>query len=233
MNKTENLNLNKYDPILDAKEPFSISDGLNANWDIIDSELVKKSGDTMTNTLKFDTSELKSIVINTDKVIGQANENLSDIEFRLDNIGIGMLRAVKSTSGTKSLQLIVKDSSGNNVTQLTVGSNVDGTSFYTTAPACSGTNSIVTTLGLSKSSNGYVKFGNGVILQWGDYSVTSGSSVQITLPTAFSSVNSYKFVCTDGGSARVAMGFTRNSSTKVTLWAAGSGNGGCWLAMGY
>lgn len=39
MNKTENLNLNKYDPILDAKEPFSISDGLNANWDIIDSSI--------------------------------------------------------------------------------------------------------------------------------------------------------------------------------------------------
>ena len=36
MNQTENLKLNKYDPIADAKQPFSISDGLNANWDIID-----------------------------------------------------------------------------------------------------------------------------------------------------------------------------------------------------
>lgn len=36
MNQTENLKLNKYDLISDAKQPFSISDGLNANWDIID-----------------------------------------------------------------------------------------------------------------------------------------------------------------------------------------------------
>lgn len=36
MNQTENLKLNKYDLISDAKQPFSISDALNANWDIID-----------------------------------------------------------------------------------------------------------------------------------------------------------------------------------------------------
>ena len=42
MNQTENLKLNKYDPITDAKQPFSISDGLNANWDVIDENLVKK-----------------------------------------------------------------------------------------------------------------------------------------------------------------------------------------------
>lgn len=37
MEKTPNLKLNKYDPVVDAKEPFSIELALNENWDILDS----------------------------------------------------------------------------------------------------------------------------------------------------------------------------------------------------
>ena len=33
---TENLKLFKYDPIMDAKQVFSITDALNYNWDILD-----------------------------------------------------------------------------------------------------------------------------------------------------------------------------------------------------
>ena len=53
MNQTENLKLNKYDPIADAKQPFSISDGLNANWDIIDAahEELKTYTDTNIETI--------------------------------------------------------------------------------------------------------------------------------------------------------------------------------------
>ena len=60
MNQTENLKLNKYDPITDAKQPFSISDGLNANWDIIDAahEELKTYTDTNIETINKTISSL-------------------------------------------------------------------------------------------------------------------------------------------------------------------------------
>ena len=229
MNQTENLKLNKYDPIADAKEPFSISDGLNANWDIIDSELVKNKNGSASNLVLTGQPALKIV---TDNNVGSQGENLGDIYFTYQGVRLGMLRA-RNFNGIRNLDLTVMDENEAFRSTLSLQTSSDGSTTAIKAPASSVAGSICTTASLSKSSNGYVKFGNGVILQWGEYSITSGSSVQITLPTAFSSATSYKFVCTDGGSARVAMGFTRNSSTKVTLWAAGSGNGGCWLAMGY
>ena len=47
------------------------------------------------------------------------------------------------------------------------------------------THSIVTTTGIQKAANGYVKFGNGIILQWGNTS----STATVTLPTAFTTTN--------------------------------------------
>ena len=61
----------------------------------------------------------------------------------------------------------------------------DGT---TTCPASSVENSIVTTTGIAKSPNGFVKLGNGVILQWGSATPSSGSGT-ITFPTPFAGMS--------------------------------------------
>ena len=47
---TSNLKLFKYDVVEDAKQPFSIERALNDNWDLLDSKVVRKTGDTMTGT---------------------------------------------------------------------------------------------------------------------------------------------------------------------------------------
>lgn len=47
---TSNLKLFKYDVVKDAKQPFSIERALNDNWDLLDSKVVRKTGDTMTGT---------------------------------------------------------------------------------------------------------------------------------------------------------------------------------------
>lgn len=229
MNQTENLKLNKYDPIADAKQPFSISDGLNANWDIIDSELVKKQNGS---AYKLTLTGAPALQMVMDNNIGATGELLGDIHFTYQGIRVGMIRA-RNKDDVRNLDLTVMDETGAFKSTLSLQTSQNGSYTAIKAPASDIAGSICTTGSLSKSSNGYVKFGNGIILQWGKYYVTSGSSVQITLPTAFSSTTSYGFVCTDGGSARVAMGFTRNSSTKVTIYAANSGNGGDWIAIGY
>jgi hypothetical protein len=76
------------------------------------------------------------------------------------------------------------------LTSLQVGYKSDGTA-YTYAPACSATNSILTTTGISKAANGYVKLGNGIIIQWGSLTTSTNTSYTITLPVAFSNT-SYK-----------------------------------------
>lgn len=67
-----------------------------------------------------------------------------------------------------------------------VGAITDGTDCWSFAPPSDKLNSIVTTEGISKSSSGYVKFGNGLIIQW-LYNVQTPSTV--TLPTPFTSTN--------------------------------------------
>lgn len=50
--------------------------------------------------------------------------------------------------------------------------------------------SVITTTGIQKAGNGYLRMGNGIIIQWGQM---SASSTQITFPIAFSNTN-YQFV---------------------------------------
>ena len=48
---TKNLNLFKYNTVEDADKAFSINEALNNNWDKLDTQCLKKSGDTMTGNL--------------------------------------------------------------------------------------------------------------------------------------------------------------------------------------
>ncbi len=67
----------------------------------------------------------------------------------------------------------------------------------TACPSSDATNSILTTTGISKSSTGgYVKLGNGIIIQWGRTSeATASSSRTITYPTAFTTAPQNVQVC--------------------------------------
>lgn len=51
--------------------------------------------------------------------------------------------------------------------------------------------SVLTTNSINKSANGYVKLGNGIIIQWGEYAISTGGTSTITFPIPFSSSNSY------------------------------------------
>ena len=156
-----------------------------------------------------------------------------------DTHALGSFQVCRATDG--SVLAIMRafqntaDSTANNTIGVRKYSN--GT-VNTYAPACSNNNSIVTTTGLSKAINGYVKLGNGIIVQWGDHSTTSAGASTITFPTAFSD-NNYSIVFT-----RVSAPSTTNESgsyyfrgrttTSVGVYKTNNSTQAMmWIAIGY
>ena len=166
----------------------------------VDSGLVHKTGnETITGVKTF----------TEDPII---QRNMPDVIFKIANVTKGTAPSASSYSG---LQL--KDEDGNNLghirgayytnkevsvylsaykanassdTQaalLAVNYPASGDS-YATAPSSDRNGSIVTTTGINKSPNGYVKFGNGLIIQW-LYFAVSNNYVTVTFPTSFSNTN--------------------------------------------
>lgn len=113
-----------------------------------------------------------------------------------------------------------------------------GTSTFTgtiKVPNTATTGTAVSTQAISKSGNGYIKFGNGIIIQWGKNNVGTGNT-DITLPTAFTSTN-YRVTAMDAA-FREGTGFQRisggaYSTTKIRLCATSNPTYTCWLAIGY
>lgn len=88
-------------------------------------------------------------------------------------------------------------------------------------------NSVLTCTGINKSGHGFIKMGNGIIIQWGQ----SGTGTDITLPTPFASTN-YKVVSTGSGYNKYGPGYSYNYTT--TTFRLGGDNGNRpWIAIGY
>lgn len=116
---------------------------------------------------------------------GTGSLNWTDIKTEDANgVRTGGFRNIENT-GTNQTNMYVASTDGSSIVGA-ISINNDGTNTWTQAPASDVLNSIVTTTGISKSQNGYVKFGNGLIIQW-LYNVQTPSTV--TLPTPFTSIN--------------------------------------------
>lgn len=127
-----------------------------------------------------------------------------------------------------------------NVVHLAGAETITGVKTHTAeiyAGASDANNTVVTTVNKSKSSNGYFKFGNGLIIQWGSASVSSHIA-NVNLPTAFTSTN-YQI-----SALRVASSSTTNESnpfytrskTTTTFQLYNPGNNAkeaTWIAIGY
>ena len=149
---------------------------------------------------------------------------------------LGGFVVISSANGAQQTRLLAfKNITGDtSSTNISVGYLTDGT-IYTNAPACSITNSIVTTTGINKATNGYVKLGNGIIIQWGNHSTTSAGASTITFPTAFTSAyyaimlnrSSGSSTTNDSGSYYIrgrttttASVYKTNNNTQALLWIA-------------
>lgn len=96
------------------------------------------------------------------------------------------------------------------------------------------TNSRSNFITFSKSTNGYIKFSNGIIIQWGLYHLTAISGT-VTLPTAYKT--QFVIQATDGGEGCYPFGVYRGSSkTQFTVYAErnpSSNYGVWWMTIGY
>lgn len=117
--------------------------------------------------------------------------------------------------------------------------SVNLTNGVVTTMPNSATHGIVTTEDISKGGSGFVKLGNGIIIQWGNVSISSYDATgTITFPTAFSGTG-YSFAsagyrASDGQGSLILNSHTA-SSVKYRI-AAGSSNYAnifYWIAIGY
>jgi hypothetical protein len=123
------------------------------------------------------------------------------------------------------------------VVHLTGDETIGGTKTFSSAAfgvASSVANSLLTTTAISRSGNGYVKFGNGLIIQWGGI---SGANPTVTLPTAMPSA-SYRVYVTNlyqyAGERNIQMYADNQTSTTFRIVNRGANNvANMWLAIGY
>lgn len=86
----------------------------------------------------------------------------------------------------------------------------------------------------SKGGNGYVKFSNGIIIQWGHLSV-GYTNPWVTFPTAFTTTNYFAYATFENitGHLQNSWGFPSYKSTTGCNFTIESGNYIGWLAVGY
>ena len=96
---------------------------------------------------------------------------------------------------------------------------------------------IVTEIGKSLNTNGYFKYDNGMITQWGR-SKFSSSQLTITFPMSFEGSNySFIAIATDnrngGYSYDAVNGVTSRTATSITIYAYYGNQNIDWIAIGY
>lgn len=175
--------------------------------------------------------------------IGQvpSSNQYKSIQFADKNgKAIGILQCRYDTNGATQLALMLNNlkspgtSAGLYTYQLP-----DGTSYSTTTTPTANNNStrIATTafvkdcftnsrsnfITFSKSGNGYIKFSNGVCLQWGSFAVPNTRQYEdITFPISFSNT-SYKLVCLDYNTTATTESSTNTNMSEASKYRKISG----------
>ena len=203
-----------------------------------DTNVVHKTGDeTITGIKTFDHYLLLKKAFNDFSITPQDPLYTEIRNIDINGNEIGQFRVWKDTDGANIIDLFgrYQDNSVNFYgVALGVKSYSDGRSF-TYAPASDVNNSIVTTTGISKTDNGYVKLGNGIIIQWGGISSSSyNNQLTITFPTSFSN-NQYKIILTqeyDNTGEYNANAYVR-SKTNTSCNILGQTSYMAYIAIGY
>lgn len=160
-------------------------------------DVVRKTGDTMSGTLElYGTSSHLGLfggsIFTHNMNISMDTAPSSNIYFPVvehqdkNNTRKSRVESFYKTDGSHGVQLSEKH--GSSYSAVTAGFDANGKA-YTYAPHCDITNGIVTQAALSKAKNGYIKFGNGLIIQWGTFKPVSKGTGTVTFPTAWSSAN--------------------------------------------
>lgn len=218
---------------------------VQADWDEADSTEKSYIKNKPTNLVTTDTAQtISGAKTLLDKLtLGNSTGHMGQIELFGGNSAYGgYIDFHYGNDSGDYTSRIIENSSGNinldctSVTAPTPGAASNTTNVATTVwiknfAKTSGANYMTT---FSKAGNGYYKFTNGLIIQWG--TSAKGSSKTVTLPTAFTSTN-YKVAVnnqtTNGG------GYYSSATTKTTTNFVIHSSGGAtsydndWIAIGY
>ena len=197
--------------------------------DYIDTK-VSKSGDTMTGNLNIICSEefpAISYIDNNFDIASPIAKQLSGMNTFDKNLKFqGGVGHIYTAQGNMSATMLVnREVNGQDVqASITTTISADGkTGYY------AGGRNIITDMGKSKSSNGYMSLSNGMIFQWG-YSDGSGTRT-VTFPTAFSNANPRVYVSHYSNTSRNANARAySNTATGFTLYCE---DGAFWFAIGW
>ena len=144
-----------------------------------------------------------------------------------DGLNIGLMNSDNSAEQSK----IVFGASSGNITLTPSSTGI------VSAPNTDKNNSVVITVDKTKSSNGYFKLGNGLIIQWGTID-TTGDSRAVIFPTAFSDTSSFSVTVNPKNASNsqiYTMSINNRTTTGFTLYSGGnvSNYGAFWIAVGY
>lgn len=164
----------------------------------------------------------------------------SAVEFQDTNgARLGTVRQLYDSNKLNRVELLVEKanaSGDNSQATMTLFYPASGNP-YAMAPASDAENSILTTVNKSKSSNGYYKLGNGLIIQWGRTTDTTNQTKTITFPVAFTS-NNYSITATannqfSGYSYDGVTGISDKTTTSCKVYSYYASRTYDWIAIGY
>ena len=254
-NEKANVNLSNLSSTgqakFDEKANLDLSN-LSSTGEAKFSAKVNKSGDTMTGNLTISKNTptinmtgtgwkgITSKSTDVDYTSTAATEGYGVRLLSQDKNGktFGYVQTGFNSSGVTYSAMNIKRSIGGTEKQANLGVYLDTSgNGYAVAPHSAVNNSIVTQAGLSKAANGYMKLGNGMIIQWGK----ATTPATVTLPIAFSNTN---YVVTVGGTLPKNSDNYQNlsainlttTSMKLVFGAAEDSSYamGCfWIAIGW
>lgn len=222
----------------------------------LNSSYINRNGDTTTGLITFQGySHAKACFKSNDGIINTAIPSTiyDDVRF-VDKYGrrTGAVETIYGADGSRSINInIVKDALASEAMRLLVGYDANGNP-YTEAPTPATedrSTKIATTAFVGnvvassaiayKASNGYIKFSNGIIIQWGRSNKTSTGDTTVTFPIAFTMSSPQIVVSrlTQADTTSVQQQLLVRSSppsTQFKWYNNVSGGTSCmWVAIGY
>ena len=222
----------------------------------LNSSYINRNGDTTTGLITFQGySHAKACFKSNDGIINTAIPSTiyDDVRF-VDKYGrrTGAVETIYGADGSRSINInIVKDALASEAMRLLVGYDANGNP-YTEAPTPATedrSTKIATTAFVGnvvassaiayKASNGYIKFSNGIIIQWGRSNKTSTGDTTVTFPIAFTMSTPQIVVSrlTQADTTTVQQQLLVRSSPSSTQFKwynnVSSGTSCMWVAMGY
>lgn len=158
-----------------------------------------------------------------------------------DSDQVGCIEAQFNTDGSISTNLIARMDIGGEakISAFRLGLNSSGVPTINASNEVKSGIASWSTTSINKASNGYVKFANGIIIQWGTTSSSQGSTQRtVNLPTAFSNTNyGVSVQGYTGGSTNLSANsfFVSSKSTTNFICKANANENlaATWVAIGY